>query len=133
MSVYLNSHVGLPLGNIGSADEFQCLRLSTSNQIALKRSYAGQEFIRILLSLVPRPHSAFHCLHEATESWAGPGNKARSCWLPDTLALFPSSCAEELGGKDYLVYTYASCIAEDGTVLCGLALVMIFMLHFRPL
>ena len=53
MSMYSTAHVGLPLGNIGSADEFQCLRLSTSNRIALKRSYAGQEFIRILLSLVP--------------------------------------------------------------------------------
>ena len=51
---------------------------------------------------------------EAAESWAGPGNEARSCWLPDTLALFPGSCAEELGEKDYLVYTHTSCIAENG-------------------
>ena len=67
------------------------------------------------------------------ESWVGPVNEARSCWLPDTLTLFPGSCAEELGGKDYLVYTHTSCIAENGTVLCGLTLVMIFILHFRPL
>ena len=65
---------------------------------------------------------------EATESWARPGNKARSCWLPDTLALFPGSCAQELREKEYLVYTHTSYIAENGTVLCT----HIFILHFRP-
>ena len=81
MSMYSTAYVGLPLGNIGSANEFQCLRLSTSNWIALKRSYPGQEFIRILLSLVPRLRSAFRHLHYRTGSdgkLAGPGNEAKS-------------------------------------------------------
>jgi len=37
------------LVTVVQTDEFQRLRLSTSNQIALKCSYPGQEFIRILL------------------------------------------------------------------------------------
>ena len=81
--MYSTAHVGLPLGNIGSADEFQYLRLSTS------KSDCTEMFI---------PRLGIH-KDPATESWAGPGNEARSCWLPDTLALFPGSCAQELGEK----------------------------------
>ena len=44
-----------------------------------------------------RPFQSF--MLTVYESWAGPGNEARSCWLPDTLALFPGSYAEELGGE----------------------------------
>ena len=31
----------------------------------------------------------------------------------DTISLFPGSCAQEGGKRDYLVYTHASCIAEN--------------------
>ena len=33
--------------------------------------------------------------------------------LLDTIVLFPGSCAQEGGARDYLVYTHASCIAEN--------------------
>ena len=66
--------------------EFQRLRLSTSNQIALKHSY-------------------------------------QESMVPDTPALFSGSYAQEPGERDYLVYTHASCIGGNRTVLCGLTLV----------
>ena len=68
------------------ADEFQHLRLSTSNKIALKCSY--QELIRILLA----------------------------SWYP---GLVPRLLCTRAGGKRLsgIVYTHASCIAENGTLL----------------
>ena len=56
-------------------------------------------------------------------------NSWASCWLPDTLVLFPGSCARQPEKR----LPHASCIAENRTVLCGLTHVMIFILHFRPL
>ena len=53
--------------------------------------------------------------------------------LLDTLAFFLGSCAQEMEEKGYLVYTHASCTAENRTVLCGLTLVMIFYLTFQTL
>ena len=51
-------------------------------------------------------------------------------WYHSIVARLLCTTARE---SDYLVYTHTSGIAENRTVLCGLTLVMIFILHFRPL
>ena len=71
MSIYLTVHVGLPLGNILTLVQQMNSSISDStpqNRIALKCSYPGQEFIRILLSLVPRSRSAVRRMHYRTGS-----------------------------------------------------------------
>ena len=66
---------------------------------------------------------------EASGSYTCASNSWASCWIL-YIALPWLLCTRARVKR--LPLAHASCIAENRTVLCGLTLVMIFILHFRP-